>query len=404
MRFIMIPILKNLRAAKTCLSSRRDRQMVIGSVLALALITGCGRQAPLTTQEAVRPVRTMTVGISPESGRRAFPGQAEANEEADLSFRLAGSLIELSSNVGDTVKKGQVLAKLDPQDFEVRLRAAEEELRAAQANLDIANIELARQQSLLKKDVAAQKDVEKAAALVEFHKSNVAASTSKRDIAQSEVSYAQLTAPFDGLIAARYVQNFQTVQTKQPIVRLLDTSRIKFGVDLPETVMPLLPYVKEIWVTFQAAPQDKLPATIQEISHEASRSTRTYRVTVVMDQPQGVRILPGMSGELRARAEAPSTQPNAMEVLAPAVFEDSDGKTCVWVVDTSTMTVHRQPVNTSRPTTAGFLVEGLKAGQTVVTAGVHYLKEGQKVRIMEPEAEVTKPLTVTNALAPEAGQ
>ncbi len=395
---------RRLRPQPPFRSRCADRKLALGLVFALALMTGCGRKALVTTEEVVRPVRTMILGVAPDSGRRAFPGQAEANEEADLSFRLAGSLTELSANIGDTVKKGQVLAKLDPQDFEVRLRAAEEELRAGRANLDIANIELARQGALVKSGAAPQKDLDRAAALVQFHKSNVAALTSKRDIAQSELSYAQLTAPFDGLIAARYVQNFQTVQTKQAILRLLDTSRIKFGVDLPETVMPLLPYVKEIWVTFQAAPGEKLPATIQEISHEASRSTRTYRVTVVMDQPKGVRILPGMSGELRARAEAPSTQPNAMEVLAPAVFEGSDGKTCVWVVDTSTMTVHRQPVKTSSPTTAGFLVEGLKVGQTIVTAGVHYLKEGQKVRIMETEAEVTKPLAVTNALAPDAEQ
>ncbi|HEY2798959.1 MAG TPA: efflux RND transporter periplasmic adaptor subunit [Chthoniobacterales bacterium] len=402
-RFIMIPIFGDMRAAAArCLSSRR--QMVIGSVLALGLITSCGRQASLITEEIVRPVRTMSLGVAPESGRRAFPGQAEANEAADLSFRLAGSLIELSAKIGDSVKKGQVLAKLDPQDFEVRLRAAEEELRSAQANLDIANIELSRQETLFKSKATPQKDVERAAALVEFHKSNVAALTSKRAIAQSELSYAQLTAPFDGLVAARYVENFQTVQPKQPIVRVLDTSRIKFGVDLPETVMPLLPYVKEIWVTFQAAPGKKLPATIQEISHEASRSTRTYRVTVVMDQPAGVRILPGMSGELRARAEPPSTQPAAMEVLASSLFEDGDGRTCVWVLDTSTMTVHRQPVKTSRPTTAGFLVEGVKAGQTIVVAGVHYLKDGQKVRVMESDAEVAKPVALTNALAPESGQ
>ena len=380
------------------------QQMFIGAVLVLISVTGCGRQAPSISPEVVRPVRTMILGVAPESGRRAFPGQAEANEEADLSFRLAGSLIELSANIGDIVKKGQVLAKLDPKDFEVRLRAAEEELSSAKANLEIANIELNRQQSLVKNKVAAQQELERAAALVEFHKSNVAAATSKRDIAQSELSYAQLTAPFDGLIAARYVQNFQTVQAKQPVVRLLDTSRIKFGVDLPETVMPLLPYVKEIWVMFQAAPETKLPATIQEISHEASRTTRTYRVTVVMDQPQNVQILPGMSGELRARVEPPSTQPKAMEVLASALFEESDGTTSVWLVDPSTMTVHRQPVKTSRPTTSGFLVEGLKTGQTVVTAGVHYLKEGQKVRILDSGAEVTEPVGLTNASPQQTAQ
>src|SRR5262245_49232441 len=94
-------------------------QTFIRAILVLISVTGCGRQTPSTTQEVVRPVRTMSLGVAPESGRRTFPGQAEANEEADLSFRLAGSLIELSANAGDKVKKGQVLAKLDPTDFQV---------------------------------------------------------------------------------------------------------------------------------------------------------------------------------------------------------------------------------------------------------------------------------------------
>ena len=349
----------------------------------------------------VRPVRSMTVGVSPESRERAFPGQAEANEEAELSFRVGGSVIELSANIGDKVKKGQVLANLDPTDFQVRLRDAEAELISAEANLEVANVVLTRSRNLFEKRAGPQIDVDRAAAQVETSKANLAALRTKRDIAQSELSYAQLTAPFDGVIAGRYAQNFQTVQAKQPILRLLDTSRIKFGVDLPETAMPLLPYAKEIWVTFQAAPGNKLPATIQDVSHEASRSTRTYRATVVMDQPPGVRILPGMSGELRARLEPPSTQPKAMEVLASALFEERDGTTCVWLVDTSSMTVHRQPVKTSSPTSVGFLVEGLKAGQTVVIAGVHYLKEGQKVRIMESPAEVAEPAALTNASSPE---
>src|SRR5215813_8539460 len=382
--------------------TERGRPIFIWLVLMLAL-SGCGRQAALTP-EVVRPVRTMILGVAPESGRRAFPGQAEANEEADLSFRVAGSLIELSANTGDKVKKDQVLAKLDPTDFQVRLRDAEAELSSAEANLEVANVMLTRSKNLFEKRAGPQVDVDRAAAQVESTKANIAALRTKRDIAQRELSYAQLTAPFDGVIAARYAQNFQTVQPRQPILRLLDTSRIKFGVDLPETAMPLLPYAKEIWVTFQAVPGNKLPATIQEVSHEASRSTRTYRLTVLLDQPAGVRILPGMSGELRARLEPPSTQPKAMEVLVSALFEENDGATCVLLVDTSTMTVHRQAVKTLRSTTVGFLVEGLKAGQTVVTAGVHYLKEGQKVRVMESQAESAKPIDQTNGAALETAQ
>ena len=399
--WLLNPILEDPRLDAKCSSTAWRRQTLIYASLALILINGCGRQAHQETREVVRPVRTMTIGVSQESGGRAFPGQAEANEEAELSFRIGGSLIELSANVGDTVKKGQVLANLDPTDLQVRLRDAEAELSSAEASLEVANVMLTRSKNLFANRAGPQVDVDRAAAQVESTRANIAALRTKRDIAQSELSYAQLTAPFDGIIAARSAQNFQTVQARQPILRLLDTSRIKFGVDLPETAMPFLPYAKELWVTFQAAPGNKLPATIEDVSHEASRSTRTYRLIVVMNQPLGVRILPGMSGELRARVEPPSTEPKAMEVLATALFEES-GATCVWLVDTSSMTVHRQPVKTSSPTSVGFLVEGLKAGQTVVIAGVHYLKEGQKVRVKESSAEVATPAALTNASAPEA--
>src|SRR5215813_15104619 len=141
----------------------RDRQ-IFRSVLVLALLTNCGRQAPITTEELVRPVRTMILGVAPESGRRAFPGQAEANEEADLSFRVAGSLIELSANTGDKVKKDQVLAKLDPTDFQVRLRDAEAELSSAEANLEVANVMLTRSKNLFEKRAGPQVDVDRAAA------------------------------------------------------------------------------------------------------------------------------------------------------------------------------------------------------------------------------------------------
>ena len=94
----------------------------------------------------------MSVGVSPQSGGRAFPGQAEANEEAELSFRVGGSLTELSANIGDTAKKGQALANLDPTDFQVRLRDAEAELSSAEANLEVAKRHAHAQQKFVREE------------------------------------------------------------------------------------------------------------------------------------------------------------------------------------------------------------------------------------------------------------
>src|SRR5215472_14092809 len=147
-------------------------QTFIGAVLALTLIPGCGRRAPAPTHQVIRPVRTMTVGVSQESGGRAFPGQAEANEEAELSFRVGGSLIGLFANVGDTVKKDQVVANLDPTDFQVRLRDAEAELSSAEASLELANVMLTRSRNLFEQRAGPKVDVDRAAAQVESAKAN----------------------------------------------------------------------------------------------------------------------------------------------------------------------------------------------------------------------------------------
>src|SRR5262245_34189279 len=129
----------------------------------------------------------MSVGVSPQSGGRAFPGQAEANEEAELSFRVGGSLIELSANIGDTVKKGQVLANLDPTDFQVRLRDADAELSSAEANLEVATVSLPRSRKSFAKRAGPQVDVDRAAAQGEPTKANAAALRTKRGIGSGQL-------------------------------------------------------------------------------------------------------------------------------------------------------------------------------------------------------------------------
>jgi RND family efflux transporter MFP subunit len=191
---------------------------------------------------------------------------------------------------------------------------------------------------------------------------------------------------------ATYVENFEQVLGKQQILRVLDDSRIEMIVDVPEQLISMAPYVEGITCTFDPFPGRDVPAEVKEIGTEASETTRTYPVTLIMDQPQGFKILPGMTGRARGRARAPDADASdGLEVPVSAVAS-ADGRTGhVWVIDEATGTVARRPVTVVELTAAGIRVQGVEPGEWVATAGVHYLTEGQEVRILTEEADQEAP-------------
>lgn len=350
-------------------------------VMAL-LVSGCEKPAP--PPAAVRPVRVMKVADVQEFVGRSHAAQAIANEEVDLSLRVSGPLIELPVKAGDQVKKGDVLARIDPRDYEVKVRTIEGELAAVDAKLKESRIELEVIKKLVAQDAAPARESDRKKAMVDLYAGQKAATEGKLEAARDELNYTRLVAPFDGMIATTYVDNFQTVQAKERVVRLLDLTRVKVQIDLPEKVMPVLAYVKEINCAFHAIPGRQFPAHIHEVASEASRLTRTYRVTLILDQPKDVKILPGMTGEVRGKAElSADVSQSGLEVLPSALFQGDDGKASVWLFDEAAKKVKRQPVTTVRLNDNSVLVQGLTPGQLVVTAGVHFLKEGQEVRLLE---------------------
>ena len=126
----------------------------------------------------------------------------------------------------------------------------------------------------------------------------------------------------------------------------------------------------------------------KEIGNEASQTTRTYPITLIMDQPEGIEILPGMTGRATGRGDLPGAAADGVfEVPASAVFLDDDGQSCVWIVDEAAGTVRRHPVTTDRLSARRIQVQGLEPGQVVATAGVHYLEEGQRVRLLAEAGE-----------------
>jgi RND family efflux transporter MFP subunit len=198
---------------------------------------------------------------------------------------------------------------------------------------------------------------------------------------------ATLLAPFDGKVSATYVENFQNVRAKQAIVRLLDSSRIEMEVSVPESLISLAPVAYDVRVQFDAYPDRWLPAVVTEIGDEASAATRTYPVTVVMDPPEDMDIKPGMAGKAMARADLPEDAAAAgIEVPLSALFappDDPEKRSYVWIVDPDALQVSRREVALQQLTPWGARVRGLEPGERVVTVGVHHLREGQRVSLLD---------------------
>ena len=414
----------------------RDIALVL---LPVVLLSACDSQPESVEKpEVIRPVKAMKVTDVTQMRLRWFPGRAKATREVDLAFRVAGPLITRPANVGDVVKAGDVAAQIDPRDFEVALRNVEGRLEAARAELaamrqarpeDIRRLKAAVEKAqaanrlgeqeykritgirdedpgAVSQDMIDRVTEQRDRAAAELRRAREDLKIGERgaraediaakdaeirsleasvESASDQLGYTHLRAPFDGTIVATYVENFEDVRAKQPIVRLLDTSRIEMTIDIAESLISLAPQVKDVTVVFDPFPDREIVAVIKEIGTEASETTRTYPVTLIMDQPEDITILPGMAGKATGRTvEEMAPDQTSVDIPVSATFTaGSSGQSFVWVIDEQSKTVSRREVKVGQFTDTGVrILEGLELGEWIAIAGVHYLREGQQVRLL----------------------
>ncbi len=396
---------------------------------------GCG--SGTEDPEVPRPVRAVKVADVVGLRSRTFPGRAEAVDEVDLSFRVSGQVIKLPVRVGDRVAKGDLLAALDPIDYRTALDLARGNLMRAQAelaameagarpeeilqlqaglseaesSLERAEAEHQRNVALRERGAISQSEFDlsrtmrdRAAAQVKTAQEALRigqVGARKEDLlakageikalqamvtdAENRLSFTSIMAPFEGGVAARFVDNFQTVQAQQPILRLLNTASIKIVVQVPESAISLAPLVEKVTCWFDAFPDREFEGRVFEIGTEATRTTRTFPVTALIDQPEDVKILPGMAARVQAVVDdSISIDRHQLTVPIGAVFTpDTQRQSYVWLVDEQNRTVSRRSVQTGAISSLGLtILEGIEPGDWVVTAGVHSLREGQRVRLM----------------------
>jgi len=361
------------------------------------IVLSCQEEIPV--KEVIRSVRAIQVSDPVDFTTRQFPGQAKATQEVDLSFRVAGPLVTFPVDVGDEVKKGDVVARVDPRDFQVDLRNAEGQIAKAEAVLARAKTDYERFVRIKKRDAGAvsQALIDRNFQQVESSKAEIRSLEASVDAARDRLNYTHLKAPFDGIVTATYVENYEDVKARQPIVRLNDNSEIEMIVNIPESLISHADYLKTagkvLTVRFDSFPDHKIEARIKEIGKEASKTTRTYPLTLIMDQPEDIKILPGMAGNASSNVPTEGMQ-GQLQVVIPetAVFSPDENNTYVWVIDDEVKKVSKREVKTGKLLDSGIeILEGIQPGEWIATAGVHYLKEGQQVRILSSSAaEVAK--------------
>ena len=351
------------------------------------LLTGC--EEPIQ-KSSIRPVIATRVGSPEEFIEQKFTGQAKPSQEVNLAFRVDGPLVALPIAVGDEVKKGDVIAKIDPRDYEVNLRNVQGSLQRGRATAKRTEADLQRLLNVMKQDPGAtsQAAIDRAQEIRDAAHADIASLVAATDAAKDALGYTQLTASFDGTIVATYVENFENVRAKQPIARLVDAAKVEMIINVPEGLISYAPDVVRIDVVFDSFPGATLSAEILEIGREATQTTRTYPVTLVMEQPAGVQILPGMAGTARG-IQRPREGARAGIILpSTAVASDQSGTRFVWILTSEAdglATAHRREVAVGKLTPLGVeVMSGVEPGDLVAVAGVNVLREGQKVRVSQP--------------------
>lgn len=361
----------------------RRSTLALFLLAASALLSACTRPAP--SPEPVRAVRTMTVGVDTAGGAREFAAEVRARVESRLGFRVAGKMVAREVELGQSVRAGQVLARLDATDLKLGQDAALAASRAAQSNYDLAAAEFARYQTLREQGFISALELERRATALKAQQALRDQALAQAGVQGNQAAYARLTATAAGVITGIDADVGTVLTVGAPALRLAHDGARDAVFSVPEDQQGAL----RALVGRKGALQVRAwgatawqPATVREVAAAAEPTTRTYQVRA--DLSGG----PWQLGQtLTVRIEQPRV-PGVVRLPLTAVMQHQGGS-AVWLVDPARMTVQVQPVEVVTADGNSLVVgAGLSPGQVVVTAGVHTLSPGQQVKFYAAPAPV----------------
>ena len=322
-------------------------------------------------QEA--PIVRVTKPIQVTGFERGFTGIVGARVQSNLGFRVAGKIVERLVNVGQTVKAGQPLMRIDETDLRLALTAKRNAVTAARASAVQTEADERRYGSLVSDGWVSKQRYEQAKAASDTAKAQLAAAEAEAEVTENAATYSVLVADADGTVVETLGEPGQVVAAGQTVVRLAQAGPREAVVALPETIRPAIGSVAEASV--YGGDGRRYTAHLRQLSDSADPQTRTYEARYVLD---GMAAAAPLGATVTIWLTSGASEPE-VQVPLGAVFDDG-GKTGVWVLDSATSTVHFRPIKLVRMTSEFAVISGLTSGDSIVSLGAQLLREGFRVR------------------------
>ncbi|MEM8659380.1 MAG: efflux RND transporter periplasmic adaptor subunit [Pseudomonadota bacterium] len=349
------------------------------------LLVACGAEEVVEQEPLTRPVKVFVVESASANSIRTFPGTVDADQSAELAFRVGGLVQDILVREGDMVEPGQVLARLDPTDYKL----VEED---RQATFDNAKANFDRAQELVADGNISRMDFDTMEA--NFRTASAALSQAQKDL-----EYTILSSPFRGLIAQRQVEKFEEVIAKQAIIVLQDITKLEVIINVPESVVRMVAHEGPInsgnvrddeemrkvvaVASFEGQTGQTFSLTPKEVATKADPQTQTFRATFSMDAPTSFTLLPGMTATVTLDFTRVLGEQKSKWVPVRAVQADEALAPRVWLLNPDDMTVSSRDVEIGRLSGGSIeILDGLSGGDEIVAVGAPYLAEGMRVTRM----------------------
>lgn len=341
----------------------------------LLCLVGCSDKDAPPDSPVVRPAKVIMIALSETRDSLALAGEVRARHEVPLAFQVGGKVVERSAELGSSVKRGQVLGRIESTDYRLASDAQQADLASARAQLSQAEADLKRFTELRKQGFVSESDLVHQRTLVDTTRARVQAAEATKSERTRQIDYTRLIADSDGVITALNFNVGQVVAAGQPVLHLARPGEREIAVHVPESALGRFRAAAGYEISVNALPGKSFNGQIREISAAADPLTRSYPARIRVTDG-GNALLLNMSATISLTDKANP----AIRLPLSAVFS-RDGVRKVWTLNPQTSTVHAVSISASMASGNDWVVSaGLKPGDMVIVAGANLLQEGQKVR------------------------